>query len=153
MPIDICMFAGRYWSRWSHCIQWTRFKPRLKNSRKNVGCWNGSGQCQVFWWRHDESSESGTDSRSWHSYGCKGGIYLFSFICLKSPTEGPEGHLYCRRYTYVHKYTPHANVRFYYVQLTVFHSLSVVIWIFNRFNRHLNASVSQLSIPHIKIKI
>jgi len=35
-------------------------------------------------------------------------IYLFIF--LKSTTEGPEDHLYCRRYAKIHKDTPYINV-------------------------------------------
>jgi len=34
--------------------------------------------------------------------------YLLNY--LESTTEGPEGHLYCQRYTKIHRYTPYGNV-------------------------------------------
>jgi len=41
-----------------------------------------------------------------------GVIYVFiCLICLKSTTEGHEGHLYCQRYTIIHRYTPYGNVQ------------------------------------------
>ena len=35
--------------------------------------------------------------------------YLFYFFYLKSTTEGPEGHLYCRKNTETHKKTKKTN--------------------------------------------
>jgi len=32
-------------------------------------------------------------------------VFIYVFIYLKSTTEGPEGHLYCRKNTETHKKT------------------------------------------------
>ena len=77
-----CLLAGRYWSGWTHCLQWTWLKSCFTDTSEDAGRWNCPGQCQVLWWWSDQSSKSGTDCWSWHSYGCKRGTSHALFLTV-----------------------------------------------------------------------
>ena len=63
-------------------------------------CWTVRRDSRV--WQTDRQMDRRTNGRTDRHSDSK---FIYLFIYLKSATEGPEGHLYCRKNTETHKMT------------------------------------------------